>query len=74
MLTKVKRDLRRQGSLLMLAMTGPHLAIKRLLTIGVCLFLFVSLLVAFTGAATQTTASENEKAERTVTSQQSLFS
>jgi len=74
MLTKIKRDLRRQVSFLMLAMTRPHLAMKRLLTTGVYLFLFVSLFVGFTGAATRITASENEKADGTVTSQQSLFS
>ena len=74
MLTKIKRDLRRQVSFLMLVITGPHLAMKRLLTTGVYLFLFISLFVAFTGAATRTIASENEKAEGTGTSQQSLFS
>ena len=74
MLTKEKGDLRRQVSFLMLVMTGPHLAMKRLLTTGVCLFLFVSLFVAFTGAAIRITASENEKKEGTVTGQQSLFS
>ncbi|MGB6874161.1 MAG: hypothetical protein WBE46_08560 [Dehalococcoidia bacterium] len=71
---KIKRDLRRQVSFFMLAMTGPHLTMKRLLTIGACLFLFVSLFVPFTGEATRTTASENEKADGTVTSQQSLSS
>jgi len=68
-LTKIKRDLRRQVSFLMLVITGPHLANEKLLTTGVCLFLFVSLFVAFTGAATRITASENEKTEGTVTSQ-----
>ena len=69
MLTKEKRDLRRQVSFLMLVMTGPHLAMKRLLTTGACLFLFVSLFVAFTGVATRITARENEKTEGTVPSQ-----
>jgi hypothetical protein len=73
MLTKTKWY-RRQVSFLMLAMTGPNLTMNRLLSIGVCLFLFVSLFVPFASASTRTTASENEKVDGTVTSQQSLFS
>jgi len=57
MLTKVKRDLPPQVSLLMLAMTVPYPAMNRLLTIGASLFLFVSLFVACTVAVNRATTS-----------------